>query len=250
MSIYFAYLYGLLTLIGLEFSLFKPTFFIWLTPIIILTNIFFIWLAVRSKFSINFWNFLISPFLFLVGGIIFISFSDNWLIKHLSVLFLTLGNTIFIYWLIIHSYHKYKYKKHSLSNISRVINISTIFFWFTNFSNFNAFLRLPTWNLILLSTIISYFVIYQFFSINKIKWSATKIFVLILTGIIIEFFYVLTWLPLLSMVKAILITSIYYFLTGLAKHYLESTLAKTVYLRYSLITAFIWLIILLTARWE
>ncbi len=250
MSIYFIYLYGLLTLGGLEIGLFKPTFFIWLSILVILINIFYIWLGVRAKFSINFWNFLISPFLFLLGGIIFVSFLDNILIQHLTVLFLTIGNTIFIYWLIIHSYYKYKYKKHSLSNISRVINISTIFFWFTNFSNFYAFLRLPTWSLILLAIIISYLVIYQFFSINKIKWSATKIFVIILTGIILEFFYVLTWLPLLSMVKAILITGIYYFLTGIAKHYLESTLAKTVYLRYSLITGFIWLITLLTARWE
>jgi len=250
MPLYFAYLYGLLTLAGLEIGLIKPTFFVWSSVITLLVNILFIWLAVRAKFSLNFWNFLISPFLFLLGGIFFISFSDNLIVQHLSILFLTVGNTIFIYWLITHSYHKYKYKKHSLSNISRIINISTIFFWFTTFSNLYAFFRLPTWSLIFLAALISYFLIYQFFSINKIKWSTTKIFVLILSGIILEFFYILTWLPLLSMVKAILITSLYYFLTSLARHYIESTLARTVYLRYSLITGFIWLLALLSARWE
>lgn len=250
MSIYFAYLYSLLILIGLEMALIKPTFFVWATIITLIINTFFIWLAVRAKFSLNFLNFLISPFLFLLGGVLFIAFSDNWLIKHLSIVFLVVCNTIFLYWLIIHSYHKYRYKKHSLSNISRIINISTIFFWFTSLINLYVFFRWSTWNLIILATIISYLMVYQFFSINKVSWSSTKMFLLILTGIILQFFYILTWLPLLSMVKAILITSLYYFLTSLSKHYLESTLARTVYLRYTLITGFIWIITLLTARWE
>ncbi len=249
MSIYFAYLYSLLIIIGLELSLIKPTFFLLTALIVILLNIIFIWLAMRAKFSSLFWNFLISPFLFLTGGLLFLGFSDNWIIKELLIAFITICNTIFIYWLIIHSYYKYKYKKHSLANISRIINLSAVFFWFTTLANIYVFFRISIWLLISLAAIINFFLFYQFFNINKIKWQTARPFVIILSAILLEFFYILTWLPFLSLVKAILIMSIYYFLTGLAKHYIEASLAKTVYLRYGLITLTIWIIVLTTARW-
>ena len=249
MSVYFAYLYSLLMIIGLELSLIKPIFFLWSALAVIFLNIFFIWLAVKTKFSTIFWKFLISPFLFLTGGLLFLGFSDNWAIKELLIIFITACNTIFLYWLIIHTYHKYKYKEHALANISRIINLSTVFFWFTTLADVYVFFRIPIWILFSLATLISYLIFYQFFNINKIKWTTAKPFVIILSGILLEFFYILTWLPFLSFVKAILLMSIYYFLTSLAKHYIQATLAKTVYLRYSITTVFIWLVVLITARW-
>lgn len=60
----------------------------------------------------------------------------------------------------------------------------------------------------------------------------------------------ISWLPLVSAAKAILVTSAYYFITSLSRHHIEATLAKTVYVRYSLVTGLIWLLTLLTARWE
>lgn len=258
MSPYISYLYSLIIIAGLELSLFKPNFF-WLAGLLILFfNVLFIWLAARAKFNLNFWNYLISPLLFLLSGLMFLAFSGkwldniaiNWIIYELIVLFLTAANTIFLYRLITYSYHKYKYKEHSLSTISRIINTSSIFFWYTSIFNFQAFLKIPIWLLLTASALATGLIIYQFFSISKIRFSTSKMFVLILTGLLLELFYVLTWLPVLSVVKGILITSAYYFITSICRHYIQATLAHTVWLRYSLLTGIIWLMTFLTARWE
>ncbi|NCP17482.1 hypothetical protein GW853_02965 [Candidatus Kuenenbacteria bacterium] len=258
MSPYISYLYSLIIIAGLELSLFKPNFFWWAALLILFFNVFFVWLAARVKFNLNFWNYLISPFLFLLSGLMFLAFSGkwldntaiNWVIYELIVLLLVTANTIFLYRLITYSYHKYKYKEHSLSTISRIINITSIFFWCVSAFNFQVFLKIPIWLLVIASALVMSLIIYQFFSISKIKFSTSKIFVLVLTGLLLELFYVLTWLPILSVVKGILITSAYYFITSLCRHYIQSTLAQTVWLRYLLATGIIWLMTVLTARWE
>lgn len=250
MPIFTVYLYSLIVFISLELALIKPHLFISLSIFVLFLTVFYIWLTTRAKFSFDFWRFLISPIFFLSGGIIFLGFLDNWLIRQMVIIFLTAANSIFIYWLVVHTFYKHRYKKHSLANISRIINISTIFFWLSSISNLYIFFRVPMWILILTSTAVTYLTIYQFFNINKIKRHIAQPFIIIITLTVLELFYILTWLPLLSLVTAILITSFYYFLTGLSKHYLQSTLAKTVYIRYSLILTIIWLSILLSARWE
>ena len=250
MSTYFSYLYSLIIITGLEISLIRPEFFGWAAITTLFFNILFIWLAVRAKFNINFWNFLISPFLFLLGGLLFLGFSDSWLIKELVIIFLVVANTIFLYRLITFSYHKYKYKKHSLSNISRIINLSSIFFWFTVLFDLGAFLKVPAWLLLIVGYLITYLIIYQFFSISKIKFSVSRLFILISSILLLELFYVISWLPLVSATRAILIASAYYFITGLSRHHIQASLAKSVYLRYSLIAGLIWVLVLITARWE
>ncbi len=250
MPILVTYLYSLIMLFSLELALFKPNWFIVLSVFTLILTFFYIWLAARAKFSSNFWRFLISPFFFLSGGLIFLGFLDYVLIKQLVAIFLVAANSLFVYWLIIHTFHKYRYKKHSLANISRIINMSTVFFWLSSVSNLYIFFRFPMWLLFLGSGVVIYLTVYQFFNINKIKSHIAQPFIIIIALVVLEVFYILTWLPLLSPVKAVLVTAFYYFLTGLSKHYLQSTLAKTVYLRYSLILAIVWLSVLLTARWE
>lgn len=250
MSIYFSYLYSLIIIAGLEISLIKPSFFSIAGALTLLSNVFFVWLAVRAKFNISFFNFLISPFLFLLGGLIFLGFSNSWLIKELVIIFLVIANTIFLHRLITFSYHKYKYKNHSLSNISRIINLTSIFFWFNGFFDLQAFLKIPIWFLMLTACLVVYLIIYQYYSISKIKFTSSKLFILVSTFLILELFYIIGWLPLISSAKAILITSAYYFISGLSRHYIQATLAKSVYFRYSLITALIWFLVLISARWE
>ena len=250
MSVYYSYLYSLIIITGLELSLVKPAFFGWAAGLTLFFNAFFIWLAARAKFNANFWKFLISPFLFLLGGLIFLGFSNSFVVKELIIIFLVAANTIFLYYLITYSYHKYSYKDHSLSIISRIINISSIFFLFSGFYYLQAFLKIPLWILLIAAGLVSYLIVYQFFSISKIKSQTNKTFVLVCSMIILELFYIVHWLPLIAIVKGILITSTYYFLTSLARHYINSTLARTVWLRYSLVNGLIWILTLLTARWE
>ena len=158
-------------------------------------------------------------------------------------------NSIFLRRLIFLNYYRYQYKNHSLSNISRIINVTTIFFFFSGLYNLHVFLRLPLWFLSILSFIVVALTIYQYFCITKITTAGKKSFIYLSSLVLVELFIVIHWLPFAPFVKALLMTSSYYFIINLSKHYLAGTLVRQAYLRYSLIVGLIWVITLLTARW-
>ena len=249
MSPYLAYLYSFVIIIGLEISLLKSSWFGRAVVIIIIFNLFFVWAANRFKFNLDFFNFLISPLLFSIGGLLFLFFSDSFLLKEIVIFFLVIANTVFLRYLIIHNYHKYQYQRHSLSNVSRVINVSTIFFLFTGFFDLHSFFRTPWWILSGLSFLAVALTVYQFFCINKIKQADNRYFISLISIALLEIFFIVHWLPLISYVKGMLMVSAYYFAVSLSKHYVLGTIGQPVYLRYALATGAIWLAVLSTARW-
>ncbi len=250
MPIITAYLYGLIIIFGLQAGLINPLFFWWAVGSTLLGNILFVWLSTRAKLNKNFFNFLISPFLFLLSGFLFLGFIDRPIIRELVVIFLTLGSAAFMRQLIIITFHKYQYKNHSLSTISKMLNTTTIFFWFSGVFDLSILLKVPYIILLATTILVVYLLTYQFFIINKIKSMASVWFVPVITLIMLEVFLALAWLPNLSVAKALLVTSVYYFFTGVAQHFLLATLNKKVYWRYGAVVIFIWLVVLLTARWS
>jgi len=249
MSVFWVYIYSLAHVIGLEWSLFQPDLFWILGAIILLFNFLFVWLATHRRLDINFFNFLISPFLFMLSGLVFLLFSGNSLIKQAVILFMVVSATIFMRYLVIYNYHRHNYPKHGLSSISRIINLTTIFFFYTGWFNLHGFLRVSLWFLALASTVVIVLVFYQFFNINKIKGRDNKYFIWVAALIFLELFYVLHWLPFLSYSKALLVVSAYYFIISLTKHYFAGSLEPQVYRRYSLVTGIIWILTLATSRW-
>lgn len=247
---FLAYVYFIVFSIGLELAVFKPDFFWTIFILEILFTIFTIWYAFGKKNNKDFLNYLISPLLFALSGILFLAFLGYPLFKHLLILFLALTNSIFIQSLINFTYSKDHYKEHSLSSVSRIINLSTIFFWYSASFELYAFLKVSNWLLIPAGIIITYLVTYQFFCISKIKNKIVNTFILVITLILFELSTVIGWLPFLSAVKGLLVASIYYFTTSLSKYDVGGLLAKSVYLRYSLVTLIIWVSALLTARWQ
>ncbi|HRY63536.1 MAG TPA: hypothetical protein P5267_02975 [Patescibacteria group bacterium] len=250
MPIFSAYIYSVVILFGLQVGIINPAFFWWAIGGTMIFNTFFVWLATRAKLDKNFFNLLISPFLFLLAGFLFLGFSDQVIIRELVVIFLTIGATAFVRQLIILAFHKYQYKNHSLSTISKMLNTTTIFFWFSGIFDLYVFLKAPYLILIIATVVVIYFLTYQFFIITKIRSTASVWFVPVITLIMTELFLSVLWLPILSGAKALLMTSIYYFFTGVAQHFLVATLDKKVYWRYGAVVTFIWLVILITARWS
>ncbi|NMB48367.1 hypothetical protein GYA13_02880 [Candidatus Kuenenbacteria bacterium] len=250
MPITLAYFYGLITFFGLQLGVINPIFFWWAAGGLLIFNIFFVWLATRAKWDKNFFNFLISPFFFLLSGLMFLGFANQLFIRELAIVFLSVGATLFVRQLIILSYHKYRYQNHSLSTISKILNTTTIFFWFNGVFDLLIFLNISFWLLAPLTVLEVYLVTYQFFIINKIKNVAGQWFLPVITLAITELFLVVSWLPNLSAVKALIMTAAYYFFTGLAQHFLLGTINKKTYWRYGAALILIWLIVLATARWS
>lgn len=250
MPIFSAYIYGGLIFLGLQLGIINPSFFWWAIGGTTLFNILFIWLAARAKWDKNFFNFLISPLLFLLSGFLFLGFASQTAIKELTVFFLAAGETAFVRQLIILTFHKYQYKNHSLSMISKLLNTTTIFFWLSGVFDLYVFLKVHYLILAGATIVVIYLSIYQFFVITKIKSAASRWFIPLITLAMMELFVVILWLPILSADKALLLTAAYYFFTGVAQHFLLATLDKKVYWRYGAATIFIWLAVLLSARWS
>jgi len=248
--IFSAYIYGLVILFGLQVGIINPAFFGWAIGGTMLFNFIFVWLAARAKWNANFWNFLISPFLFLLAGFLFLGFSNNIIIREGIVLFLAVGSAAFTQQLIILTFHKYQYKNHSLSTISKILNTTTVFFWFSGMFSLHALIKMPFWMILGATTAVIYLLTYQFFIINKIKSTASLWFVPVITLTTAELFWAVSWLPNLADAKAALVTGVYYFLTGLSQHFLNATLNKKTYWRYGVAVTVLWLTILLTARWS
>ena len=250
MPIFLAYLYGIITFLGLQAGILKPSLFWVSLSFVLLLNILFVWLSNRSKLDKNFFNFLISPFIFLLSGFIFLGFADNNIIRQAAVIFLSVGSAAFIKQLILLNFHKYQYKNHSLSTVSRVLNTTTIFFWFGGGFDLYIFLKIPFWIIFPITIAVAYLLTYQFFIINKIKIIGSQWFIPVIALLITELFLVVFWLPLLSAVKGLLVTSFYYFFTGIAQHFFLATLTKKTYWRYGTMVLFICILTLLTARWN
>jgi hypothetical protein len=172
------------------------------------------------------------------------------IIREAAIIFLAIGSTAFARQLIILTFHKYQYKNHSLSTISRILNMTTIFFWFGGVFDLYIFLKIPFWIILLATLVVVYLLTYQFFVINKLKAGSSDWFIPVITLLVIESFLIIVWLPILSAVKGLLMTSIYYFFTGISKHFLLATLTKKTYWRYGTMVLFICLCALLTARWN
>lgn len=249
MSPYLSIIHAALVLAGFEISIFRPVFFWWSILFLLVINVLFIWFSVRRKLNADFWNYLISPFFYLLGGLLFLGFADGQAMKQAVTVIVAIGELVYLYHLITYFYHKYKYKKHALSGISRVLNITSIFFLLNSFFNFHALLNIPSLLILIISAIVIYLTIYQFFCISRIRLEGHIFFIIISTLVLLELFYAVTWLPFLSHNKSLLIVSFYYLITGLSKHHLEGTLARSVYSRYFLVTGVIWIIVLLTSRW-
>lgn len=250
MPIFSAYIYGLIILFGLQAGIISPMFFGWAIGGTMLFNFIFIWLSARAKWNLNFWNFLISPFLFLLSGFLFLGFSNSTIIREAAAVFLAIGSAAFARQLIILTFHKYQYKNHSLSAISKILNTTTIFFWFSGAFDLYALIKMPFWIIFGATVVVIYLLTYQFFIINKIKSTASAWFVPTIALITAELFWAVSWLPNLADAKAALMTGVYYFFTGLSQHFLNATLNKRTYWRYGTAVIILWLAILLTARWS
>jgi len=248
-SIYLSYFYSLLIIIGLEVSLLKPDFFWWALFALLIGDLFFIWLATHRKFNMNFFNFLISPFLFMLGGLLFLLFLDSFFLKEIIIIFLLIASSVFLRRLIVRNYYQYDYKNHSLSGISRILNMSIVFFFFGAFFNLHSFMRFPIWMLVFFSYLVVGLTVYQYFCISKIRSGYSGLFILFSSLMLAELFYVINWLPFLSHTKALLMVSAYYFIINLARHYLVGTLARQVYARYSFVTGLIWVVAFVSSRW-
>ena len=245
------FLAPVLTFVSFEILFVKPTWIWFLFAAIQVILFFIIWQITGRKFrSFQFWNFLITPHLFLATACFFsISLESRFFLHTVAVLSsVVLGiflEEIFVYFNLPKKYYPY-----SLENISNYINLLTVFLLFSSLYSLIVFLNFSMWYLSLIVIAFIFLLAYQSTWVNKISFRKAWLFILVITLILTELFSVISFLPTSFYVNAIVLTVCYYIILGLSRFILLEELEKKPLRRYLIIGFIAIVIALLTAQWN
>lgn len=244
------YIFPVLLFLGLEL-VFYFIDYIYLSAAV-LTILFFIYLKylIDDKvISPDFAGLSVLPILFYAAVISFLIIIDSVDLKHYVIAFFSFIMMIYFDMTFFYYYAPWKYKPNALENISSVINLLTFFLIAITLYAVSTLLYLPSYLLAISLFVIVYLLLNQYFWINKISLNYKFVCILIMTIIIAEFFLVLSFLPMNFYVISILLTILYYFITGIYKAKLLQKLNNKMIWRYLTISVVMLLIIIFTSQW-
>ncbi len=241
---------SLAILVLVEYLFREPKQIYWLVPASFLVVSLSIWRLVGRKFlNRKNWQFIITPALFLISGLIFLSFLGGQTLKHFFLAGLVILVWIFLQVIFLRFHFRPKYQAHSLENISAYLNLITIFLAASSFFSLIIFLGTSWWILIIIFAIINFLLIYQLTWSNGILFNDSWPYILVITIVLTEIFWAVSFLPTSVYVSGLLVAIGYYLTAGLARNWLLGIKEKKVVLRYLFISSISLVIVLITAKW-
>ncbi|MFA5317904.1 MAG: hypothetical protein WC323_00290 [Patescibacteria group bacterium] len=235
---------------GWEIIVFFPkNFLIAAAVVIILPTILLLRLNKFNFKSGDFW-LLASPCLFLIlSASLFFLFLNYPAVKHSVIIILTVISYYFISYLYYFLCRITKYTPLSLESSSSYFNIISFLFLSTSFYGFINLLNLKMWYLAVILTAAVFILTYQFFWINKVGERNNLLISTLVSILMAEFFWSISFLPISHFISGLSLAIIYYVLINiLLLHFLEKFDKKTV-IKYFIIGLSCIFIILLSARW-
>lgn len=232
--------------------LFIKTSLIWILAGAIQLILFIvIWqLTGRKLKSLQFWNFLITPHLFLLISWFFTIFLESRMLLHIVAVLSAVVIGIFLEETYVYFNLPKKYYPYSLENISNYINLITIFLLFSSLYSLIVFLNFSTWYLSVIVMTITFLLAYQTTWINKISFSKSWLFIIVITLLMTELFSVISFLPTSFYVNGIVLTVCYYIIVGLSRYFLLEQLESKSTKRYLVIGIVAIIIAIVTAQWS
>ncbi|PIR93216.1 hypothetical protein COT99_02020 [Candidatus Falkowbacteria bacterium CG10_big_fil_rev_8_21_14_0_10_43_10] len=235
---------------GWETIVFNPRYFFAALAIIVAALLF---LAVKiNKLRVkdrDFW-LLLTPCLFLVSlTTVFLLFLNyNWT-KHLLIILTAAACYYFLNYLYNLINRITNYRPLSLESASSFFNVVSYLFLGVSVYGLINLLNLSLWILALAVIAVTFILTYQFFWINKIDENSILSASILVSIIMIEFFWALSIFPVSHFISGLSLAIIYYVIINLSLlHFIEKLNRKAVrlYLAVGLICIFI---ILLSAQW-
>lgn len=226
----------------------KPASLYFLAPVLIIVVGAPVWLVGGRDFRKRFWIFVTSPLLLVISQLLFVIFLQGFWFKRFVVLILSVILGIFLENLYIYHYQPAKYQKYSLANIANYFNLIIIFLFNASLFLLVIFLQFPFWLTIILNIFSTIILTYQIFWFSQLAFARTWPYVLGLSLISAELFWVLSFLPISVYNQALIITLVYYLTVGISRNQLLGIDEKKVIKRYLGIVLVCLIIILLTAK--
>jgi hypothetical protein len=239
-----------LVFLSLELTTIKPKLIYFFMLLSFLAVFIGMWRLIDIEMKkAKFWNFLITPISLLIAGWIFFIFLDGngWQLASAMLLsgFLWLFmETIFFYF-----YLRPKYQAHALENISYYLNLAAVFLFYSGLFNLSVFLTFKFWWLMLSGIIFSILLLHELFWVSEISFQSSRVYIIIITLLMAEFFWTVSFLPTSVYVNGMIMTTSFYLLGGLARNWLLEIREPKVLRRYLFNSLFVFIIILLTAKW-
>jgi len=235
---------------GWEIIIFFPkNFLITAAVIIILSTVLLLRLNKFNFKSKDFW-LLASPCLFLIlSASIFLLFLNYLAVKHSVVIILSVISYYFASYFYYFLCRITKYTPLSLESSSSYFNVISFLFLSISFYGFINLLNIKMWYPAVLLILAVFILTYQFFWINKVGERNNFLISTLVSVLMAEFFWSISFLPISHFISGLSLTIIYYVLINiLLLHFLEKFDKKTV-IKYFAIGLICIFVILLSARW-
>lgn len=239
----------LLVLLGLEVVNLFPSLILLISIPLSLFFIFALYYILRIKPKEKlFYPVFILPLILLAEAFIVINAVPLSSLKHLFVSAFGLLLYLVIFSLSALRAHILSYSV-IIFNILTVAYLVSIFFAYIIIYNFYLLFKLPPWSVMLFIGLITFF----FFRFNLWQNDLLKkehyVYSFILTIIIVEFFWVLSFFPLLALSAGFVLFLIYYIYSDLFKMSLNKSLTRSNLLNHIIIPLFVIIFFLASVKW-
>ena len=210
------------------------------------------WQINKRKLDKNFLNIFLSPFIFVLGAVLFFIFLVPQIAVFKHIYIILVSGLLFLY---LHNLNDLFlkpdiYKRFTLENLSSHFNLLSVFLLFSSFYTFMFFPAIIFYLTQVLVILITLILLQQNFWANKIIDKKKRFFMASITLLMTELYLVLGYLPTGFYVNGIILTVVYYLLVEIARMSLLKELnAKD--LRRKIIISFLALaLIFITSRWN
>ncbi len=219
-------------------------------PAALLLIIATIWHLTGREVKINkFWNYIITPIMFFVGGLLFFSFLEGRLVKQLFIVGFAVLFWAYMQVVFLRFNFRPKYEPYSLENMTIHLNLIAVYLLASGFYSLILFMNVNFWLLaglfFVISLLISSQVVWASSTTTAVGWP----YILVIGLVSSQVYLAASYLPTSVYVSGLLVALTFYAVSGISRNWLLEIKNKNVFYRYLLISLISAVVILLTAKW-
>jgi len=236
-------------LIIFEILIYKEKWLWIISPIVVVLVILTLWSFNRRKINIEFFSFLISPFIYVTSCIAFVLFVEENLFYHAFAVAASIFLFIYLGRILDYKFYPKRYQPYSLENFSWYLNLIISFVFFSFIYALIIFIKVKMIYLVVPVLAVSMLLAYQLFWVNKIKFRESNVFVFTIAVVLVELFSAIYYLPTSFFINALILTVAFYLMTGLSRYFLLGNLNRKKIINFIIVSAVCLVAILATAQW-
>jgi hypothetical protein len=197
----------------------------------------------------QFWNLFIDPGVFAVSAITFFLFIDNQAIQQLFILTVTIGYYLVLHNMYIFLYQTKDYQPYALENIYGYLNFTSFFLLTVSLYGFSILIGWQPWILIAPIFLLVFFLFCRTLRAQKIPWRQHWLTVAMISALVAEAYYAVSFLPTSYLFDGLLVAIVYYLFTNSTRDFLANTADKSTIRKYIYISIIVSVVAFLTTRW-